>query len=340
MALDLSDDEFIAALRNDIDDTSKLISGVFGNDPDNTLNNAILRLLGLFGSLLGSIQALGLPITTLVERQAWTTTPVNKPDPDKLIAANFRKVLTDEQFIAEMREYGFNDQWSRVLSNTFEQLINVGELFQLFWRGEISEQSLQDRLEAHGLNTGDALLVMQLTERIPPISDLISMSVRDVFDAEAVSLGRLFDNLPQEFVKWGQTQGFSRDWLEKYWGAHWRIPSALRGFEMLHRGVIDDAELDILLRALDIAPGWRDKMKAISFKVVGRVDTRRFYAMGVWDRDQVKRSYLDQGFDEQTAEWQTWRSPARQDQKSRRFPSSAVLERRNGLRCDSSQAVL
>ncbi|GAH93918.1 unnamed protein product, partial [marine sediment metagenome] len=44
---------------------------------------------------------------------------------------------------------------------------------------------------------------------------------------------------------------------------HWSLPSPSQGFEMLHRGVIDEAELNMLLRALDIMPFWREKLTKV-----------------------------------------------------------------------------
>ena len=50
---------------------------------------------------------------------------------------------------------------------------------------------------------------------------------------------------------------------------------------MLHRGVIDTAELDMLLRAQDVMPFWRDRLTAIAYRPLTRVDVRRMYKQGV-----------------------------------------------------------
>ncbi|GAH63482.1 unnamed protein product [marine sediment metagenome] len=71
---------------------------------------------------------------------------------------------------------------------------------------------------------------------------------------------------------------------------------------MLHRGVIDAGELDMLMRAQDIMPFWREKLKLIAYRPLTRVDVRRMYREGVLNEREVFESYLDQGYAEANAE--------------------------------------
>ena len=52
-------------------------------------------------------------------------------------------------------------------------------------------------------------------------------------------------------------------------------------------------------------PWWRDKLEAISYNPLTRVDVRRVYKMGIIDREQVLRTYLDFGYNDEKAEWLT-----------------------------------
>jgi hypothetical protein len=74
------------------------------------------------------------------------------------------------------------------------------------------------------------------------------------------------------------------------------------GFEMLHRGVIDQATLNVLLRALDVMPYWRDKLTAIAYEPYTRVDIRRMHKMKLMTREEVVRAHLDIGYDADKAE--------------------------------------
>jgi len=68
------------------------------------------------------------------------------------------------------------------------------------------------------------------------------------------------------------------------------------GFEMLHRRGSVKEELDILLRSADVMPFWRDKLIAISYQPLTRVDIRRMHKMGVLTNDQVLLAYQDIGY--------------------------------------------
>ncbi|GAI51987.1 unnamed protein product, partial [marine sediment metagenome] len=47
---------------------------------------------------------------------------------------------------------------------------------------------------------------------------------------------------------------------------------------------------------------WRDKLIDVAYTPYTRVDVRRMYKAGVLNREQVKRSYLDIGYDDEKAE--------------------------------------
>jgi len=100
----------------------------------------------------------------------------------------------------------------------------------------------------------------------------------------------------------GSETGLTPYWSGKYWRAHWELPSIGQGYEMFHRGQLTESELLDLMRAQDIMPGYRDKLIAIAYNPYTRVDVRRMHALGILDREAVKRSYLDQGFDDEKAE--------------------------------------
>jgi hypothetical protein len=70
---------------------------------------------------------------------------------------------------------------------------------------------------------------------------------------------------------------------------------------MLHRGIITEDELKLLLRALDVMPFWREKLIQLSYAPYTRVDVRRMYQVGILDYDGVVRAYRDIGYDEEKA---------------------------------------
>ena len=136
----------------------------------------------------------------------------------------------------------------------------------------------------------------------PPIGDLIRMVVRDTFEPNVVEQGQLSDGFEVFPVDTAEQMGLTPYWAEKYWQAHWELPSLQQGFEMLHRLPDWDDKLDALFKASDLAPGYWEDMKAISYRPFSRVDVRRMHAFGVLDEAGVKRSYLDIGYNDEKAQ--------------------------------------
>ena len=99
--------------------------------------------------------------------------------------------------------------------------------------------------------------------------------------------------------------GFDPQWAQYYWYSHWVLPGTTQGYEMMHRGIISQGELQTLLRVSDIPSFWREKLMEMSYKPYTRVDVRRMYGLGVLDESGVKRSYLDLGYNDEKAEAMT-----------------------------------
>lgn len=136
---------------------------------------------------------------------------------------------------------------------------------------------------------------------VPPIQDIITMAVREAFSPAIASRFGQYEDYPDDLTKFAAMNGISEDWAKRYWASHWSLPSPQQGFEMLHRGVINRDELNLLLRALDVMPFWREKLVQISFKPLTRVDVRRMYGLGVIDEQEVLQAYKDIGYADENA---------------------------------------
>ncbi|GAH63806.1 unnamed protein product, partial [marine sediment metagenome] len=79
-------------------------------------------------------------------------------------------------------------------------------------------------------------------------------------------------------------------------------PSTTQGFEMLHRDIIKEADLKVLLKTLDVMPYWRERLIQMSYNPFTRVDVRRMHAIGVLDDTEVFDAYRAVGFHPDKAE--------------------------------------
>jgi hypothetical protein len=131
------------------------------------------------------------------------------------------------------------------------------------------------------------------------------MAVREAFTPAIAARFGQYEDLPPDFVEWVGKKGLSKEWASRYWAAHWSLPSPQQGFEMLHRGVIGIDDVNMLMRALDIMPFWRDKLIQIAYRPLSRVDVRRMFALGVLNVSGVRRAYTDIGYNDYNADLMT-----------------------------------
>lgn len=250
-----------------------------------------------------------------------STPPLSEPT---IISLLRRNKLSEGDAKLFIRDLGYGESDATLQATLAYEFLSVGELVTAWLREDISEGSLNELLRELGLQEREQTIIKKLAFFIPPIPDLVRFAVREAFSPEQVQKLSLDAEFPTDFETWSKRQGVSSDWAHKYWRAHWELPSITQAFEMFHRttyGKIDDgadqlgtadgkpyynvigkSTLDALLKAQDVAPVWRDKLTAISYNPLTRVDIRRMYSLGVIDRDQVKKAYFDEGYNAENAE--------------------------------------
>lgn len=172
-------------------------------------------------------------------------------------------------------------------------------------RRDPSLSNLGTELRRIGIHPNYNELYKELAYQIPPVADIITMAVREAFTPAIAARFGQYQDLPSEFVEWVGKKGLSKDWAERYWAAHWSLPSPQQGFEMLHRGVIGIDDMNMLMRALDIMPFWRDKLIQIAYRPLSRVDVRRMFALGVLNVNGVRKAYTDIGYNDENANLMT-----------------------------------
>jgi Holliday junction resolvasome RuvABC DNA-binding subunit len=236
-----------------------------------------------------------------------------------------RNIFTEEDATKRLEYLGYFVDDAKAKQNSWTTLLDAGTIRNLYLRGIIQREDAVEQLQSLGYSSTNSDNIIKLFFFIPPVQDLVTMSVREVFTPEVASRFGQFDDFPEEFVEHAESQGISREWAKRYWAAHWDLPSIQMGFEMLHRGVIDQPDLDMLLKAKDVMPFWRDKLTAISYNPLTRVDVRRMHAMGVLSAEDVKRSYLDVGYNEHNADLMTSFTIAYNTQNERDLSKSEIV---------------
>ena len=212
-----------------------------------------------------------------------------------------RGLVSEAEAIDTIQKQGFTGEQAGQILKLSSIVPEGQELLTLVNRDFVSEEAAKEALFERGLKDEFIEPFLALRQILPPVQDLITMAVREVFTPDVVARFGQKEDFPERFAEEAAKQGLTRDWAENYWAAHWALPSPQQGFEMLHRGIINEADLDLLLRALDVMPFWRDNLKGIAFVPFTRVDIRRMHRLGVLSDDDVERAYLDIGYSPEKA---------------------------------------
>ena len=235
-----------------------------------------------------------------IEELSWTI-----PNAMLLVQGNLHQGKDHDRIITDISKADIKPEYAEqyldaVLTKPASQDIIAYELRQDF---RLSE--LDAKLQRIGIHPDYTSLYKELAYQIPPIADIITMAVREAFTPDIAAKFGQYEDFPQPLEEWAGKKGLSSEWASRYWAAHWSLPSATQGFEMLHRGLITQTELNMLLRALDVMPFWREKLTGIAYRRLSRVDIRRMYGLGVLTEADVLEAYSELGYNERDAKRMT-----------------------------------
>ena len=283
-----------SGIRRHLDDTSLQLVSMLAQVVGSPLG--LLPVLGTYyGAGVGQLDAQDA-------RRVYRPTRLGAPELSLLAR---RGTLEGEDWVSRMSDLGYPEEDIRHVFALSESLLSLGDYISLWRRGHITIDQLRESLTALGYEPESINRAISLSSVIPGIADLITMSVRDAFSPEVAARFGQYEEYPTDLTPYAEAQGLSQEWAQRYWASHWRLPSVEQGYEMLHRGIISPEDLQLLLKASDIMPFWREKLLNTSYSAFTRVDIRRMHKVGVLDRAMVVRAYQDIGYDPQKAELMT-----------------------------------
>jgi hypothetical protein len=217
----------------------------------------------------------------------------------------------------------------------------IDEANAMYLRGFIDEKLLIAIYELNGVrDKGIQESFFAMRHILPGVDDLIRFAVREAFDIQIINKFQYADEIPKNIENFVAQQGLAGEtgtvkpasmgidgkpdperpatWFDLYWFAHWELPSLTQGYDMLHRlypnsphgpspdvkggNAFVDADIDLLLKSQDIPPYWRNRLKAISYLPLTRVDVRRMYQVGTLELDEVYHAYRAIGYNDENAE--------------------------------------
>lgn len=301
-------DKFLTRADLDVDTKDVVLSILAGEE-----QGGIMSLAG-FGSSLGMSAASGLmaPYMRKMNYAMDKKLHTARLDPTMAIPAIWRSPEYARHLAEGMIELGYDEELILAITALASPTLGAGEQMALWLRHGMDDPEVDDELGKMGWSADRIEQMKELAEVIPGIPDLITMATREAWRDDVAAKFEYDTDFPEQVVEWAEKQGLSRDWVRRYWRAHWTLIGVREGFEMLHRlrpgttdvpFTIDD--MMTLLRTADIPRFFRERLVEIAYSPLTRVDVRRMYGMGVLDREAVLASYLDLGYNEENAERMT-----------------------------------
>jgi len=261
------------------------------------------------------------------------------PNAMLLVQGGLIQNVQDDKLLTDIQLADIHPDFARTYLDAVLTKPSTEDVINYQLRKEPLLSGLSPELRKIGIHPDYFDLYKELAQIIPPIGDIITMAVREAFTPEIASKFGQYENFPQPLEEWAAKKGLSKEWAERYWAAHWSLPSPQQGFEMLHRGVITQDELNMLLRALDVMPFWRDKLTSIAYNVLTRVDIRRMYQTGVLNEGDVEQAYLESGYNEKDAKRLTEFTIKITQQTLSKFNSGDVIEAYATRKIDRGEAA-
>lgn len=232
----------------------------------------------------------------IAEQIGWTI-----PNAMLLVQGNLVQGIDHDKIIDDISRADIHPDYAQLYLDGVLTKPASTDIIAYLLRQDATLSDLDQQLTRIGIHPDYIKVYKELAYQIPPVADIITMAVREAFTPEIAARFGQYDDFPPAFAEYAAKKGLTKEWAERYWASHWSLPSAQQGFEMLQRGVINYDELNMLLRALDVMPFWRDRLTQIAFRRLTRVDVRRMYRVGVLDEAGVYDAYLELGYNERDA---------------------------------------
>ena len=220
-------------------------------------------------------------------------------DAPPLAASLLRGNITKEDYYAQMSKLGYTETSARLMFELQQQRLDPESVITAWRRGHFKEGDQVDYfddLRQQGITDDRIDVLKTVTKFYPSPTDIVRFLLRDVFIPEYVHDYGMDQEYPVDADEVFGKAGVDHDIAMLFWKAHWELPSISQAYEMYQRGVIEQKDLHRLLRAQGVEPYWRDKLVAVSYNPLTRVDIRRMHKLGVLKDEDLQKAYQNIGY--------------------------------------------
>lgn len=285
------------------------------------------------GSTLGTSFGVGLgigvatflsPFTELATYELNAMLQQRMADPTTLALQRIRKVLTQDEYLAEMRRHGLNDRRAKDFLKVAKKTLSVEDIIIRLRRGLIKQADAISEADDIGIEEDVFNKILKSSEYIYTPQDLIVFLVRDVFNPTVVEKYQLDEEFPPAATSHFAKIGVSEELARFYWQAHWKLPSVSDSFEMMYRYRKEDKEfweaeakanglktdqletnldeIRDMLKINDVTHFWRERQLGIAFRPLTLRMIQQQVRLRLMDRAKTAYAYRKIGFSNNDAE--------------------------------------
>lgn len=241
------------------------------------------------------------PVAEELAQLSWADNPTRQLDQNVLIEGLRRKELTFDEFAAALGKHGLDSDKATLLFELSENLPDMSFLEVAVNRGVIMPSDAIKILSKQGFSDETIQAIVSLWSHIPAPTDITRIADKRIWSNQTDPKYGQYAELPDEYTKFMGQWGIDPEFVKWLWAAHWNLPSPQQIFEMFHRGVIDQVDMETYLGLTDWLPYFRDKLLAISYNPLGRIDIKRAHNSGFIDDNTALQKYKDIGFNDENA---------------------------------------
>ena len=283
--------------------------------PSDALSRFLMLIARIIGVAVAGAMASAEGDIQLIRQQSLKNRSTSILDVSTLLEAWRRELVTPGDLTETLHRHGFGNDVVPIFVQLAETLMGPAELMDLELRGVIDGAERTERLALLGYSTSAAEEFRTLATFKPPVQDVLTFAVREVFRPAVRERFEMDAEFPGDDPETGAELmalfaqvGIDETTARQYWAAHWTLPSLNQAFEMLHRTSetgVTEADLDSLMVAADVMRRWREPLKAIAYNPITRVDVRRWHAVGLLTEEELTERYRRVGFSPEDAELMT-----------------------------------
>lgn len=224
--------------------------------------------------------------------------------------------ITDIAWTCYTKALGNLPNLQRKLRDLDRTKPDLRDVIKLHEGDEIGDADYVKRLHELGVvDADDRDAIIKAWKYTPTPSDLVEFMQKDVAVEEFVLAGNLDDGFTDSFSKqfrtWAKANGVSEEIMKYHYRASWVFPSNTAIYEMYHRLrpgrvdpklALDTNQAKQVLKINDVAPGFQDRILAISDLLPNQTTLKHGYFLDALNYDEVYESLLDLGYGEDGAE--------------------------------------